>query len=145
MRAGLTTLIRPGVCRECGCTALRACVIPGTDEGCSWVDPEQTRCNVCALILGNSWFHQRESWQPAREPMITGRMPIEIAIALVIHEARAGFLVHVCSACQDPELRAELTAAGMPNISHGLCPGCLDLALAELGELPTFKLSEAAA
>jgi hypothetical protein len=33
---------RPGVCRVCGCTELRAC--PG---GCCWADPEHTICSRC--------------------------------------------------------------------------------------------------
>jgi hypothetical protein len=35
-------LARPGTCRRCGCTDLRACA-----GGCFWVDPEHTLCSEC--------------------------------------------------------------------------------------------------
>jgi hypothetical protein len=39
-----------GVCRECGCTEDRACVMPGSADppiGCSWADESHTLCTAC--------------------------------------------------------------------------------------------------
>lgn len=35
----------PGVCRACGCTDDRACVVSG--EPCHWIDDKHTRCSAC--------------------------------------------------------------------------------------------------
>lgn len=37
-----------GVCLPCGCTHERACVDPLTKRPCSWANPEQTLCTMCA-------------------------------------------------------------------------------------------------
>jgi hypothetical protein len=39
-----------GVCRECGCTEDRACMMPGSADppiGCSWADETHTLCTAC--------------------------------------------------------------------------------------------------
>ena len=133
MRTGLTTLLRPGVCRECGCTMLTPCAEPvdeaGETQPCEWIDDEETRCSACALIFARSLGYV---WQEARTPMITGAMPIEEAVALVASEAEAGHLVRVCSRCQHFKLRTTLSLHGFPNVSHGYCPPCLEAELAAI-------------
>lgn len=38
---------KPGVCRECGCTAPNACVDKHTGETCAWTDDSKTLCTFC--------------------------------------------------------------------------------------------------
>lgn len=43
--SNMLTITRPGRCRYCRCTDLRAC-----DEGCAWLDKEHTVCNSLPCV-----------------------------------------------------------------------------------------------
>lgn len=50
--SGALRVARPiewtGVCRECGCTDMNACL---TENGaCSWVNPDRTLCSKCSPV-----------------------------------------------------------------------------------------------
>lgn len=129
MRTGLTTLLRQGVCRHCGCSHFAPCIDPDLGTGCAWTDQTETSCSVCALLTAVRW---QNPWKPVTDPMITEFMPLEVAIAISADAAHGGRLVSVCARCVDPRVRAWLTENGLPNVSHGYCQTCFDVLIAEL-------------
>jgi hypothetical protein len=75
----------PGVCFVCDCTDEYGC-----DEGCSWVDAEQTLCSACErrglLFMGTGPGHYPRPTDERRDRIVAlakdGRSPTDIAAQL---------------------------------------------------------------